>query len=194
MPSAKWGDKRGPVFEIGFPSFNLSPRPVIGLIAGALSLVCAPGCQLAIDPIDEYKNAASLLCFCAIQASSFLSYLCIFPDSVDQVPCRSLALFIRSFTMHFLQNSLIAAAMGAALVAAAPAADLDARSSCTFTSASAAKSGASKCSTVTLKGIQVPAGETLDLTGLKSGATVHSSPFPRRLIDLGLSNGGAGYL
>nr|Q5B508.2 RecName: Full=Endopolygalacturonase B; AltName: Full=Pectinase B; AltName: Full=Polygalacturonase B; Flags: Precursor [Aspergillus nidulans FGSC A4]ABF50868.1 endo-polygalacturonase [Aspergillus nidulans] len=74
--------------------------------------------------------------------------------------------------MHFLQNSLIAAAMGAALVAAAPAADLDARSSCTFTSASAAKSGASKCSTVTLKSIQVPAGETLDLTGLKSGATV----------------------
>ncbi|KAL4784348.1 glycoside hydrolase [Aspergillus varians] len=62
--------------------------------------------------------------------------------------------------------------MGTALVAAAPAADLDTRSSCTFTSASAAKSGKASCSTITLKDIAVPAGETLDLTGLKTGSTV----------------------
>ncbi|KAI9931147.1 hypothetical protein ASPWEDRAFT_166906 [Aspergillus wentii DTO 134E9] len=64
------------------------------------------------------------------------------------------------------------ALMGAALVAAAPASELDTRSSCTFTSASAAKSGKSSCSTIVLDNIAVPAGETLDLTGLKTGATV----------------------
>ncbi|KAL4929499.1 glycoside hydrolase family 28 protein [Aspergillus undulatus] len=74
--------------------------------------------------------------------------------------------------MHFFQSTFVAALMGAALVAAAPAADLEARSSCTFTSASAAKSSKSSCSTITLKDIKVPAGETLDLTGLKTGATV----------------------
>ncbi|KAL4964821.1 glycoside hydrolase family 28 protein [Aspergillus stella-maris] len=74
--------------------------------------------------------------------------------------------------MHFFSSTLVAAVMGAALVAAAPAADLEARSSCTFTSASAVKSGKSSCSTITLKDIKVPAGETLDLTGLKTGATV----------------------
>ncbi|BCR96264.1 glycoside hydrolase family 28 protein [Aspergillus luchuensis] len=70
--------------------------------------------------------------------------------------------------MHFLQNAFVAATMGAALAAAAP---LEKRS-CTFTSASAAKSGKSSCSTITLDNIAVPAGETLDLTGLKKGTTV----------------------
>ncbi|GKZ17014.1 hypothetical protein AbraIFM66951_005742 [Aspergillus brasiliensis] len=70
--------------------------------------------------------------------------------------------------MHFLQNAVVAATMGAALAAAAP---LEKRS-CTFTSASAAKSGKTSCSTITLDNIAVPAGETLDLTGLKKGTTV----------------------
>ncbi|PWY71693.1 endopolygalacturonase [Aspergillus heteromorphus CBS 117.55] len=70
--------------------------------------------------------------------------------------------------MHFVQTSLVAATMGAALAAAVP---LDKRS-CTFTSASAAKSGKSSCTTITLDNIEVPAGETLDLTDLKTGTTV----------------------
>lgn len=74
--------------------------------------------------------------------------------------------------MHFFQSSLVAATMGAALVAAAPAADLETRGSCTFTSTSALKSGKASCSTITLQNIAVPAGETLDLTGLKTGTTV----------------------
>ncbi|KAF7121778.1 hypothetical protein CNMCM5793_009331 [Aspergillus hiratsukae] len=74
--------------------------------------------------------------------------------------------------MHFFQSSLVAVTMGAALVAAAPATDLETRGSCTFTSAAAVKSGKASCSTITLSNIAVPAGETLDLTGLKTGATV----------------------
>ncbi|KAF7178979.1 hypothetical protein CNMCM7691_007854 [Aspergillus felis] len=74
--------------------------------------------------------------------------------------------------MHFFQSSVVAATMGAALVAAAPAADLETRGSCTFTSAAAVKSGKASCSTITLSNIAVPAGQTLDLTGLKTGATV----------------------
>nr|Q1HAY5.1 RecName: Full=Probable endopolygalacturonase B; AltName: Full=Pectinase B; AltName: Full=Polygalacturonase B; Flags: Precursor [Aspergillus luchuensis]BAE94655.1 polygalacturonase [Aspergillus luchuensis] len=70
--------------------------------------------------------------------------------------------------MHFLQNAFVAATMGAAPAAATP---LEKRS-CTFTSASAAKSGKSSCSTITFDNIAVPAGETLDLTGLKKGTTV----------------------
>ncbi|KAL3483838.1 putative endopolygalacturonase B [Aspergillus germanicus] len=74
--------------------------------------------------------------------------------------------------MHFFKSSIVAALLGSALVAAAPAAELEARGSCTFKSASAAKSGKKSCSTITLDNIAVPAGETLDLTGLKTGTTV----------------------
>ncbi|KKK13564.1 hypothetical protein P175DRAFT_0559276 [Aspergillus ochraceoroseus IBT 24754] len=74
--------------------------------------------------------------------------------------------------MHFLQSSLLAATLGAVLATAAPMADLQQRASCTFTSAAAAKSGKTGCSTITLKNIAVPAGQTLDLTGLKTGTTV----------------------
>ncbi|KAL2830325.1 glycoside hydrolase [Aspergillus cavernicola] len=66
----------------------------------------------------------------------------------------------------------MAAVMGAVLVTAAPVTDLEPRSSCTFTSASAVKSGKTSCSTITLDNIAVPAGQTLDLTGLKTGTTV----------------------
>ncbi|KAF7590245.1 hypothetical protein BBP40_003129 [Aspergillus hancockii] len=74
--------------------------------------------------------------------------------------------------MHFLPSSVLAATMGAALVAAVPVPELETRSSCTFTSAAAAKSGKTSCSTITLSNIAVPAGETLDLTGLTKGTTV----------------------
>ncbi|CAI7613932.1 hypothetical protein PCG10_004567 [Penicillium crustosum] len=69
-------------------------------------------------------------------------------------------------------------ALGAAAVSGAPASapvtDLVERgsSSCTFTSAAAAKAGKSSCSTIVLDNIKVPAGETLDLSKLKSGTKV----------------------
>lgn len=68
-------------------------------------------------------------------------------------------------------------ALGAAAVSAAPApapaAELAERgSSCTFTSASAAKAGKKSCSSIVLDNIKVPAGETLDLSNLKSGTKV----------------------
>ncbi len=49
---------------------------------------------------------------------------------------------------------------------AAPAA------SCTFTDAASAKAGKGSCSIITLSNIKVPAGQTLDLTGLKDGTRV----------------------
>jgi polygalacturonase len=58
-------------------------------------------------------------------------------------------------------------------VAAAPAAELDSRaSSCTFTDAAAAAKGKSSCSTIILKDITVPAGQTLNLEGLNDGTHV----------------------
>ncbi|KAB8229650.1 glycoside hydrolase family 28 protein [Aspergillus alliaceus] len=74
--------------------------------------------------------------------------------------------------MHLFQSSLLAATMGAALVVAAPAPDIKPGGSCTFNSAAAVESGKASCSTITLSNIAVPAGETLDLTDLKAGATV----------------------
>lgn len=68
--------------------------------------------------------------------------------------------------------SLALAGAGASLVAAAPAAPLQERSSCTFTSAAAAISGKSSCTSIILSNIAVPAGTTLDMTDLKSGTTV----------------------
>ncbi|KAI4599111.1 glycoside hydrolase 28 protein [Pestalotiopsis sp. 9143b] len=45
-------------------------------------------------------------------------------------------------------------------------------STCTFTDAAAASASKTSCSDIVLSGITVPAGETLDLTGLNSGTTV----------------------
>ncbi|KAK1675131.1 endopolygalacturonase precursor [Colletotrichum godetiae] len=59
-----------------------------------------------------------------------------------------------------------------ALAATAIAAPLDARASCTFTDAAAAIKGKASCTSIILNGIVVPAGTTLDMTGLKSGTTV----------------------
>ncbi|KAE8356914.1 glycoside hydrolase [Aspergillus coremiiformis] len=70
--------------------------------------------------------------------------------------------------MHFQLLGL--AALGS-LAAAAPA-DLVERASCTFTSAAQAAAGVQSCSNVILRNIQVPAGQTLDLTKAKKGATI----------------------
>ncbi|KAJ5618035.1 hypothetical protein N7537_003149 [Penicillium hordei] len=75
------------------------------------------------------------------------------------------------------------ALLGAAAVNAAPAAEanvlgtslLAPRASCTFsgtTGAAAAIKSKTSCSTITLSNVVVPAGTTLDLTGLKTGTTV----------------------
>lgn len=75
--------------------------------------------------------------------------------------------------MLFSKSTILSAvSLMAALASAAPADELEKRSSCTFTSAAAAKSGKTSCSTITLSNIAVPAGTTLDLTGLNKGTTV----------------------
>ncbi|KAJ5543918.1 endopolygalacturonase A [Penicillium frequentans] len=73
---------------------------------------------------------------------------------------------------------LLCAGLAASLVAAAPTpsrvSDAVKRSSstCTFTSASKASESKADCSTIILSGIEVPAGETLDLTDLTEGTEV----------------------
>ncbi|CAN8096009.1 unnamed protein product [Discula destructiva] len=59
-------------------------------------------------------------------------------------------------------------------ILAAPAFEVVPRASnsCTFTTAADVVSGKASCSTITLSSIEVPAGVTLDLTGLKSGTKV----------------------
>ncbi len=49
---------------------------------------------------------------------------------------------------------------------------LDNRASCTFSDAASVISGKTNCSTITLSNITVPAGTTLDLTGLSNGTQV----------------------
>jgi galacturan 1,4-alpha-galacturonidase len=56
--------------------------------------------------------------------------------------------------------------------AAAKPAHLAPRASCTFTDAATAIKQKASCSTITLNGIVVPAGQTLDLTGLKDNTQV----------------------
>ncbi|GMF66762.1 unnamed protein product [Aspergillus oryzae] len=75
--------------------------------------------------------------------------------------------------MHFQLLGL--AALGS-LAAAAPAPSrtselVERGSSCTFTSAAQASASAKSCSNIVLKNIAVPAGETLDLSKAKDGAT-----------------------
>lgn len=48
----------------------------------------------------------------------------------------------------------------------------NASSGCTFTDAKTAIAGKSSCSSIVLSSIAVPAGTTLDMTGLKDGTTV----------------------
>ena len=73
--------------------------------------------------------------------------------------------------MIFSNTAILATA---AMVAAAPTdGDLHARaSSCTFKDASSAIAGKKSCSNIVLQDIAVPAGQTLDLTGLNKGTIV----------------------
>lgn len=74
--------------------------------------------------------------------------------------------------MHFF-TSLATVAL-AATALAAPAV-VDKRDSCSFSGSSGAKdvkANKKSCSTITLTDVEVPAGETLDLSGLKSGTKV----------------------
>ncbi|KAL1900716.1 Polygalacturonase 1 [Ceratocystis pirilliformis] len=66
--------------------------------------------------------------------------------------------------------TLFVLAAAASIASAKPV--LVERAGCTFTTAAAAISGASKCSTVTLNNIAVPAGTTLDLTKLAANTKV----------------------
>lgn len=56
--------------------------------------------------------------------------------------------------------------------AAAKPAYVAPRASCTFTDAATAIKEKTTCSTITLNGVAVPAGQTLDLTGLKDNTKV----------------------
>jgi galacturan 1,4-alpha-galacturonidase len=67
---------------------------------------------------------------------------------------------------------MIAPVLFLSLGALALANPLTGRASCTFTDAASAIKGKTSCSSITLSGITVPAGTTLDLTGLNSGTTV----------------------
>nr|ABP88778.1 polygalacturonase 2 [Botrytis cinerea] len=72
-------------------------------------------------------------------------------------------------------TSLISFLASTALVSAAPGsapADLDRRAGCTFSTAATAIASKTTCSTITLDSVVVPAGTTLDLTGLKAGTKV----------------------
>ncbi len=72
--------------------------------------------------------------------------------------------------VHYITAFGLLLSAGAAF--AAPAAEVVPRASCTFTSAAAAAAGKKSCSTIILQDIAVPAGKTLDLTGLNSGTQV----------------------
>ncbi|KAJ5128152.1 extracellular polygalacturonase [Penicillium atrosanguineum] len=75
-------------------------------------------------------------------------------------------------------SHMLCAGLAASLVAAAPApsrvSELVKKSSstCTFTEAARASASKSSCSTIVLSDIEVPAGETLDLTDLNDGTKV----------------------
>ncbi|KGO75432.1 Glycoside hydrolase, family 28 [Penicillium italicum] len=74
-----------------------------------------------------------------------------------------------------LMGLLSAAAVNAAPAIAPEANGIAARGSCVFSGASGAENAMKSkgsCSTITLSNVAVPAGTTLDLTGLKTGTTV----------------------
>ncbi|KAJ6002463.1 CAZyme family GH28 [Penicillium sp. IBT 35674x] len=73
-------------------------------------------------------------------------------------------------------SSMSMLALGATIAAAAPApsrvSQMKRATSCTFTSAASASASKKSCTTIVLDNIEVPAGETLDLTDLTSGTKV----------------------
>ncbi|KAL3659336.1 hypothetical protein V7S43_015607 [Phytophthora oleae] len=78
--------------------------------------------------------------------------------------------------MKFFAPVLAAAALVLAAVSGTPMLRQEAEaaesSSCTLTGTYTSGTDVSSCSTVTIKSLTVPAGVTLDLTDLKSGANV----------------------
>jgi polygalacturonase len=78
-------------------------------------------------------------------------------------------------------STLMGLLASSAIVAAAPAAELSERASCTFsgsTGAAAVAKSKTSCSTITLSNLVVPAGTTLDLTKLTTGTKVNFHPHP----------------
>lgn len=70
-------------------------------------------------------------------------------------------------------RSTVAVALLSGLAVAAPSKTIEDRAStCTFTDAASASASKTSCSNIVLNGITVPAGKTLDLTGLTKGTTV----------------------
>ncbi|KAF2224140.1 the polygalacturonase [Elsinoe ampelina] len=70
-----------------------------------------------------------------------------------------------------MHSPILLTALAAGVAVAAPATNV-ARASCTFTDAKTAIARKGSCTAIVLNGIVVPAGTTLDMTGLKSGTTV----------------------
>ncbi|KAI5918226.1 endopolygalacturonase [Camillea tinctor] len=73
-----------------------------------------------------------------------------------------------------MQSKLALTVLGfGACAIAAPSKTIDERAStCTFTSVAQATASKTACKNIVLQGISVPAGETLDMTGLTTGTTV----------------------
>ncbi|KAK5698885.1 Polygalacturonase 1 [Elasticomyces elasticus] len=74
-----------------------------------------------------------------------------------------------------LVDETSSSSLSAVVSAASPAsslADVSASSGCTFTDLDSAISGKASCTTIVLSGIAVPAGKTLDMTGLTDGTVV----------------------
>lgn len=72
-------------------------------------------------------------------------------------------------------STLVSLLASSAFVAALPTEIAERADSCTFSGSSGAAAvakGKGSCSTITLSSLVVPAGKTLDLTGLKSGTKV----------------------
>lgn len=79
----------------------------------------------------------------------------------------------RYLALIFFTALTLASPVPAPAVTASPEANLDKRAtSCTFTAASAVSASKKSCATIVLDNIEVPAGETLDLTKLTSGTHV----------------------
>lgn len=80
--------------------------------------------------------------------------------------------------MHVFVFLVHLVSAGAGLVSAIPAPSrasqlYERAESCTFTDAAKAIESKTSCSTITLKNIKVPGGETLDLTDLNDDTRVH---------------------
>jgi polygalacturonase len=113
--------------------------------------------------------------------SSKYKYLHSFPSVASFYNHPSLHSFIHSLTitlsliakMHYLPSLIgLAAFSGYVSAAAIPEAALDKRATCTFTTAADVAKSKTGCSVINLNSIVVPAGVTLDLTGLTTGTQV----------------------